>query len=151
MPIKKSKITAISDECLKLIQYYEGLKLEAYQDSVKVWTIGIGTTVYPNGVKVKKGDKITKIQAWDFLWYDLTAFMKGVDAYTTDTITQGQYDALVSLTYNVGTGNFKNPADTTIKDEFEKWKFAGGVALQGLLKRRKAEAFLYFNGKYKAF
>jgi GH24 family phage-related lysozyme (muramidase) len=43
MPIKQSKITAISDECLKLIQYYEGLKLEAYQDSVKVWTIGIGT------------------------------------------------------------------------------------------------------------
>lgn len=161
MAKEQSKITAISDECLKLIQNYEGLKLEAYQDSVKVWTIGIGTTIYPNGAKVKKGDKITKLQAWDFLWYDLATFMKGVDTYTTDAITQGQYDALVSFSYNLGLNSLKtstllkkvnnNPQDPTIQDEFLKWKFAGGEALAGLLKRRKSEAYLYFNEVYKKF
>ncbi len=155
------KITAISNECLKLIQNYEGLKLKAYQDSVGVWTIGIGTTRYPNAVRVKKGDTITKTQARDFLWFDLATFMQNVDTYTTDAITQGQYDALVSFTYNLGVGNFKsstllkkiniNPNDPSIHDEFLKWKFAGGIELAGLLKRRKAEAYLYTNGKYKQF
>ncbi len=155
------KITAISNECLKLIQNYERLRLKAYQDSVEVWTIGIGTTRYPNGVRVKKGDSITKTQAWDFLWFDLAIFMQKVDTYTTDIITQGQYDALVSFTYNLGVSNFKtstllkkvnnNPNDPTIHDEFLKWKFAGGIELAGLLKRRNAEAYLYSNGKYKKF
>jgi lysozyme len=161
--IKKptTKITAVSDECLKLIQYYEGCKLTAYKDPVGIWTIGIGTTRYPNGAKVKSGDKITQAQAWDFLWHDLLNFMQGVDSNTTDKINQGQYDALVSFSYNLGIGNLKastllkkvnkNTADKTIQTEFEKWVNAGGVQLPGLVKRRKAEAYLYFNGKYKQF
>jgi lysozyme len=156
-----SKIAAVSDECLKLIQYYEGCKLIAYQDSVKIWTIGIGTTVYPNGRKVNQGDRITQAEAWDFLWHDLSNFMKGVDSNTTDNINQGQYDALCSFAYNVGLGNLKsstllqkvnaNPNDSSIQKEFEKWVNAGGQKLDGLVKRRKAEAYLYFNGKYKKF
>ena len=84
------------------------------------------------------------------MWYDLATFMKGVDTYTTDAITQGQYDALVSFSYNLGLNSLKtstllkkvnnNPQDPTIQDEFLKWKFAGGEALAGLLKRRKSEA-----------
>lgn len=161
MATTQTKITAVSDECLKLIQHYEGLFLDAYKDPVGIWTIGIGTIRYPNGAPVKKGDKITQIQAWDFLWHDLTQFMKDVDYYTTDKITQGQFDALVSFTYNVGAGNFKtstllkklnkNPSDATISAEFEKWKYAKGVELAGLLKRRKAEAHLYKTGTFKIF
>ena len=156
-----SKITAVSDECLKLIQYYEGCKLTAYQDSVKIWTIGIGTTVYPNGRKVNQGDRITQTEAWDFLWHDLTNFMKGVESNTNDNINQGQFDALCSFAYNLGLGNLKsstllqkvnaNPFDSNIQKEFEKWVNAGGQKLDGLVKRRKAEAYLYFNGKYKQF
>jgi lysozyme len=158
---RPSKITAVSDECLKLIQYYEGCKLTAYPDSVNIWTIGIGTTVYPNGRKVTRGDRITQAEAWYFLWHDLTNFMKGVDSNATDIINQGQYDALCSFAYNVGLGNLKsstllnkvntNPNDSSIQKEFEKWVNAGGQKLDGLVKRRKAEAYLYFNGKYKQF
>jgi len=57
----KGKIT--SQVGINLIISFEDLKLDAYDDGVGVWTIGYGTTVYPNGIKVKRGDKCTKLEA----------------------------------------------------------------------------------------
>lgn len=70
------------------------------------------------------------------------------------TLTQNQFDALVSFTFNLGEGSLKsstllkkvnaNPSDTTISSEFLKWNKAGGKVIDGLTKRRQAEAKLYF-------
>lgn len=102
MPI----ITSISNNCLKLIEYYEAgnnLKkfLKAYKCPAGVWTIGIGTTIYPNGKRVDKGHEVSEKEACDFLWHDLRNFQQLVDAYTTNAVTQCQFDALVSFAYNL--------------------------------------------------
>ena len=158
------KITSVSQNCIKLITFFEtgdnvAKYLKAYQCPAKVWTIGIGTTVYPNGTKVKAGDVITLEQAIEYLMHDLKTFEIAVDSFTTDLITQSQFDALVSFAYNLGSGALKsstllkkvnaNPNDPTIQAEFEKWVYAGNVKLQGLIKRRKSEAYLYFKGQLK--
>jgi lysozyme len=158
------KITTVSSNCVKLITHFETGDnilnyLKAYQCPAKVWTIGIGTTVYPNGTKVKAGDVITLDQANEYLMHDLKTFQVAVDSFTTDLINQSQFDALVSFTYNLGAGALKsstllkkvniNPNDPTIQAEFEKWVYAGNVKLQGLIRRRKSEAFLYFKGQLK--
>ena len=59
----------ISNNGLNLIKQFEGLKLNAYDDGVGVWTIGYGTIKYPNGVRVKHGDKITQAQANQYCNY----------------------------------------------------------------------------------
>jgi Phage-related lysozyme (muraminidase) len=155
-----SKITTVSDQCLQLIEQFEcggnvAKYLTAYKCPAGVWTIGIGTTVYPNGQKVKQGDVATKDQAYEYLQHDLKTTEVSVDSFTIDTINQHQFDALVSFAYNVGTGALKgstllkkvnvNPSDSTIRAEFNKWVNGGGKVLPGLIKRRAAEADLYFS------
>jgi lysozyme len=159
-------ITSVSNNCLQLIKYYEaGTNLQkflkAYKCPAGIWTIGIGTTIYPNGKRVAPNDQITEQDAHDFLWHDLRNFQQLVDAYTTDAITQSQFDALVCFAYNLGTNALKNSTllkkvnanvnDETIQTEFLKWVNAGGKPLPGLVKRRNAEAYLYFNNEVKFF
>lgn len=150
------KVTAISNKGLALIKDFEGLKLKPYQCSAGVWTTGVGTTVYPDGKKVGPSDPaITEAQALEYLAHDLQFFCKQVDAYTTDAVSQHQYDGLVSFAYNCGVGNLKsstllkkvnaNPNDPTIRAEFAKWNKAAGKVVAGLTRRREAEANLYFS------
>ncbi|MDD2965445.1 MAG: lysozyme [Bacteroidales bacterium] len=155
------KITKVSGNCIKLIEHYEcsgdvGRYLTAYKCPAGVWTIGIGTTVYPNGTKVKPGDKCTVEQAFEYLRHDLTQAEEDVCQAAKVQLTQQQFDALVSFTYNLGGLSLKgstllkkvnaNPNDPTIEAEFNKWVYANKVKLPGLVKRRKAEAWLYFHG-----
>lgn len=138
----------------KLIQGFEGLKLSAYKDSAGIPTIGYGNITYENGVKVKMGDKITQDRADKLFQYFADKFASQVSPLIKKTITQNQFNAMVSLAYNIGIGAFSkstllkkvnvNPNDPTIKDEFMKWKLAGGKVIQGLLNRRAKEAELYF-------
>ena len=132
------------------------MKFKPYQCSAGVWTIGIGTTVYPNGQKVNQSDpQINEIVSLLYLTHDLEYFCKQVDSYTTDAVNQSQFDALVSFGYNCGVGNLKsstllkkvniNPNDTTIAAEFLKWNRAGGKIVSGLTRRRQAESDLYFS------
>lgn len=154
-----AKITTISSKGIQLIEQFEcsgnvNNFLKAYKCPAGVWTIGIGTTVYPNDQKVKEGDACTKEQAYQYLQNDLLFTEKQVDSYTTDAINQNQFDALVSFAYNVGVNALKtstllkkvnaNTNDPTIRDEFLRWVYGGGVVLPGLVNRRKAEANLYF-------
>lgn len=139
---------------MNLIAHFEGLRLKAYQDSAGIWTIGIGTTRYASGARVKRGDEITEQEAYRLLSLDVAAAGKSVDDLTRDDITQNQFDALTSFVYNLGRGSYsgstlrnkvnRSPDDPTIRDEFTKWIYAGGKKLTGLLNRRKAEADLYF-------
>lgn len=149
------KVTKISQEGIDLIKQFEGLKLKPYRCSANVPTIGFGNTFYENGKKVSMNDPaITESRAVDLLKNLLETFEKLVDSYCIDTITQNQFDALVSFCYNVGPNNLKkstllkkvnaNPNDETIREEFLKWTKAGGKTLKGLVRRRTAEADLYF-------
>ena len=137
---------------LKLIAQFEGCYLQAYLCPANVWTIGIGTTIYPNGVKVKKGDKCTLEQAHEYLAHDMIEFEKTVNDSVKVPLSQNQFDALVSLTYNIGQAAFGN--STLLKklnakdyqgaaDQFLRWNKGGGKVLKGLVRRREAERALF--------
>ena len=149
------KIEKISEKALEFIAEHEGLRLKAYLCPASVFTIGFGTTRYPNGSKVKIGDEITKDDAFKLLKFDVGKFELAVDAMTTDKVNQNQFDALVSFAYNLGSDALKkstllkvvntNSNDPRIKKEFQKWVYADGKKLGGLIKRRQDEANLYFS------
>lgn len=144
----------VSDLGLNLICDFEGLRLNAYDDGVGVWTIGYGTTVYPNGVRVKRGDTCTVEQAKFYMKYSLTGFESVVNSAVKVSVNQNQFDALVSLTYNIGSGAFEK--STLVKklnvgdysgaaNQFDVWVNAGGKRLQGLVNRRAKEKVLFLS------
>lgn len=122
--------------------------LTAYWD-YKRYAIGYGTSIYPNGQPVKKGDTITLEKANEMLKHQLKTFEKAVNQGVKVKINQNQFDSLVSFSFNVGTGAFlsstllkvinRNGTNSEIYKEFVKWKNAGGKFLDGLLKRRIQE------------
>lgn len=152
----------------------EGLKLKAYKCPAGVWTIGIGTTRYPNGVRVKEGDTCTEAQAYEWLQFDMSGAAKAVDDYTRDDLNQNQFDVLCDFVYNKGIGAYRDstlrrlvnagPNDARIRAEFAKWVYAGdgshngkdddndGIIdepgekqrLNGLVRRSQMWADLYF-------
>jgi lysozyme len=132
------------------------LSLTPYVCAGGINTIGYGNTYYTNGKKVTLKDrKITLQQAEELIKHSLSTYEKAVDSFCRDDISQGQFDALVSFAYNLGTRALQkstlikkvnaNPKDVTIADEFMKWNKANGTVLKGLTKRRQAEANLYFS------
>ena len=131
---------------LTIIKDHEGLELEAYKCPAGVWTIGYGHTK-----GVKKGDKCSKADAEAWLVEDVDSAEKAVAALK---LNQNQFDALVSFTYNLGSGNLKkstlykkakvDPDDESIREEFAKWVNSNGKPLPGLIRRRAAEAELYY-------
>lgn len=149
------KITKTAKAGIDMIKLFEGFRSKPYKCPAGIPTIGYGATFYPNGKKVTMTDaEITEVQATELLSHMLVSFEKYVDSYCVDTITQNQFDALVSFCYNLGPANLKastllkkvnaNPQDESIRLEFMKWVKAGGRTLKGLVKRREAEANLYF-------
>lgn len=137
---------------INLISSFEDTKLKAYDDGVGVWTIGTGTTIYPNGVKVKKGDTCTLEQAKTYFAHDLKRFEATVNKLVKVPLSQNQFDAVVSLVYNIGSGNFES--STLLKklnakdyqgaaDQFPRWNKGGGKVLRGLVRRRAAERALF--------
>jgi len=143
----------LSQKGKDLIMQFEGLKLSAYQDSVGIWTIGYGNTYYEDGAPVKKGDVITHNRAIELFNLIVKRFEVGVDELVTSNVNQNQFDAMVSLAYNIGIGNFKNssllkmvnksPNDTAIYLQFLRWNKAKGKVIEGLTRRRIAESELY--------
>lgn len=137
---------------LNIIKEFEGLRLSAYDDGVGVFTVGYGTIRYPNGNKVKRGDKITLEQAEQYLRHDLSNFEDVVNSLVKVPLTQNQFDALTSLVYNIGSSAFSK--STLLKklnakdykgaaDQFLVWNKAGGKTLQGLTNRRTKERQLF--------
>lgn len=136
-----------------LIKRFEGCKLKAYKCPAGVWTIGYGNTFYEDGTKVKEGDVITQERADELFDIIINDFARMTDALVKSDVTENNFSALVSFTFNVGTGNLKkstllkkvnaNPKDPSIRAEFMKWTRANNVVLKGLVRRREAEAKLY--------
>jgi lysozyme len=149
------KITKTGTAGIEMIKFFEGFRSAPYKCPAGIPTIGYGATFYPDGKKVTMTDKaITEQEGTALLQNMLVSFEKYVDSYCVDTITQNQFDALVSFAYNLGPANLKsstllkkvnaNPEDETIHLEFMKWVKAGGKTLKGLVRRREAESQLYF-------
>ena len=138
-----------SQQGINLIKSFESLRLEAYKCPAGVLTIGYGHTA-----GVKSGDVIDKQKAEQLLTEDLRGFEEVINRECPG-VNQNQFDALVSFVFNVGTGNFlkstllkcvkANPENVNIRYEFSRWNRSKGEVLSGLIRRRKAEADLYFS------
>ena len=137
----------ISQEGLSLIKKFEGCRLEAYYCSGGVLTIGYGHT---GGVK--ESDTITQEEAEKLLRADVFKFEEYVEDNVMVELDQGQFDALVAWTFNLGPGNLRestmlkklNNADyESVPFEMRRWNKAGGKTLDGLIRRRNAEALLF--------
>ena len=136
---------------LALLKEFEGCKLTAYPDPATggdPWTIGYGST----GPHVKRGVTITQAEAERLLLADLDRFEQAVTRYVTVPLTQNQFDALVSFTYNCGQGSLQtstllrklNAGDYAgAQGQFARWNRAGGKEMAGLTRRRAAEAELF--------
>lgn len=138
----------MNDAGRELIKRFEGCRLEAYQDTGGVWTIGYGHTG-----DVEPGQKITQHQADAILNYDIDRHAEGVAKLVSGlTLTENQVAALVSFAFNVGVKRFAG--STLLKllraghvqraaAQFPRWKFDNGRVLPGLVKRREAERQLF--------
>lgn len=140
----------INQAGLSLIKEFEGLRLEAYQDIVGVWTIGYGHT----GPEVVKGKIITTAQAEELLAKDVEKFEVGVRKLVPPSCTTNQFSALVCFSYNVGLGALGKSTllkklvagdITGAAEEFLKWNKAGGKEVAGLTRRRVAERSLFLS------
>jgi len=128
---------------LQLTEKFEGCRLVAYQDQVGVWTIGYGHTH-----EVKEGDTCTQEQAEAWLLEDIAHAEDCVNKSVKVPLTQGEFDGLVDLVFNIGSGNFLKSTLLKLlnqgdKDaaalQFPRWDHAGGKENAGLLRRREAE------------
>lgn len=145
----------ITSKLKDLVKQFEGCSLKAYKCPAGIWTIGYGNTQYENGKAVKEGETITLERAEQLLEVILIKFVQQVGELVKSKVNQNQKDALTDFAYNCGVGNLRSstllkkvnadPNDKTIRAEFEKWNKANGKVLNGLVKRRTAEANLYFS------
>lgn len=143
-----------SDKGIALIKQFEGCKLTAYQDSVGVWTIGYGWTQPVDGKQIRAGMAIKQETAERLLKTGLVSYESDVSRLVKVGLTQGQFDALVSFTYNLGARSLStstllrklNAGDYAgAADEFLRWNKAGGKVLNGLTRRREAERALFLS------
>jgi lysozyme len=157
-----------SENALEMIKHHEGVRFKPYLCPAQLWTVGVGHVLYPEQAKLPVAERSQfalrqeDIRVWtasevdNLLAQDLARFERGVARYCPSAISnQGQFDALVSFSFNVGLGNLQrsglrmkhNRGD--IEDaakEFMKWTKAGGRVLPGLVKRRNDERSLYLGG-----
>ncbi len=156
-----------SEKGVDFIKSFEGKRLELYNDDAGYATIGYGHLVHYGkvGTNTEKEKEfksgITDEKAIELLKQDVKdKGEKYVKSYVSVKLTQEQFDALVSFTFNVGSGNFKSSSllkevnkETatleTIKEKFMLWNKAGGKELSGLTKRREREAKIYNEGIYE--
>lgn len=128
---------------LQITEQFEGCRLVAYQDQVGVWTIGYGHT---RGVHAGMTCTMAQAEAW--LLEDVASAEADVNTHVAVPLTQGEFDALVDFTFNLGSGSFNG--STLLKllnkgdyqdaaEQFARWDKAGGKEVAGLLRRRLAE------------
>ena len=145
----------VSDKCVNMIKHHEGFVRKPYQDPIGLWTVGVGHLI-GDGKKLPKewNKEFTDEEVDNILCEDLERFEIGIQRLTKVSLTQSQFDALVSFSFNVGLGNFQsstlrsklNRGDYEgASNEFPKWRKAGGKILKGLVKRRADERNLFLS------
>ena len=144
--------------------HHEGVRSKPYQCPALLWTVGVGHVIDPTHAKVPMADRkqlpipagwdrvLSNDEIMDILKADLNRFEQGVLRLIKVPLTQGQFDALVSFSFNVGLGNLQN---STLRmkvnrsdfegasEQFLAWTKAGGKVLKGLVTRRTDEQALF--------
>ena len=144
----------ISQEGISLIKKFEGCELEAYQCAAGVWTIGYGSTK-----DVKEGDTLTQKEADNLLLHEMQEYEGYIKELVKVPLKQNQFDALVSWVFNLGPANLK--ASTMLKflnagdyhlipSQIKRWNKASGKVLEGLIRRREAEALMFEDKDWSA-
>lgn len=137
---------------LTLIKKWEGCKLTAYLDGGGVWTIGYGTTFYPDGTRVKEGDTCTQEQADAWLQGHANDLVFELLNEVKVTLNANQIKALVCFIYNIGMGAFKKSTMLRLindgkvleaAEQFIRWNKDNGVVVPGLTNRRLDEKKLF--------
>ena len=155
----------MSEQGLELLKQWEGFKSKVYKDSAGLPTIGVGHlltqsertsgAIVINGLAVQYADGLTDQQVLDLLSQDVQPAEQAVNIGVKVALDQNQFDALVSFTFNTGTGAFSS--STLLKvlnqgqydqvpDQLRRWNKAGGQVVQGLVNRRENEIKLW-NGQ----
>lgn len=96
----------VSESGLQNIKDFEGFRTKAYQDSGGQWTIGFGTSFFPDGRAVKSGDTISESDAENALREGVQSRLDSISSKITTTLNQNQVDAIASFVYNIGVANF---------------------------------------------
>lgn len=139
-----------SENGIDMIKGFESFSAKPYQDSVGVWTNGYGHT---HGVMADT-PPVTMEEALANLAEDLVVAERSIEKLVTVFLTDNQFDALVSFIFNLGEGNFAHSTLRTklnagdyagAAEEFERWVYAGGKKLNGLINRRKKEKELFLS------
>ena len=150
-----------SENGLKLIQEFEQFVNAPYLDSARVWTIGYGSTYYPNGKPVTGRDKPITREYAETIQRNVIArdFEPVINELlkreiASGFITQNMYDAIISLAYNIGVSGFKRSSVLKLLKQGDKlnasnafllWNMAGGKVLRGLVRRRERERKLFLS------
>ena len=156
----------VSDKALEVIRHHEGVRTKPYQCPALLWTIGVGHVIDPNHGKIPLAERkalpipegwnrtITMEEVDGILKRDLASFERGVERYCPVELTQGQFDALVSFSFNVGLGTLQR---STLRqkvlrgdmagaaEEFLKYTIGGGKVLKGLVSRHNDEKALFLS------
>lgn len=143
----------LSLEGVELIKKFEGCELTAYRCSANVLTIAYGRIK-----EVKEGDTCTQEQAEEWLTEELLEYESYVNDMVEVSLLQNQFDALVSWVYNLGPSNLKSSTllkvlnsgeYKSVPEQIKRWNKAGGKVLEGLTRRRQAEALLFEGKEWK--
>jgi lysozyme len=156
----------VSERCKQMVVHHEGKRNKPYRCPANLFTIGVGHVMYPEQAKLKLADRLnfpikpeddriySDAEIMDILSKDLARFESGVARLCPVALTQGQFDALVSFSFNVGLGNLQR---STIRmkvnrqdfegaaEGFLDWTKAGGKVLKGLVNRRNDERALFLS------
>jgi lysozyme len=163
------RITRMSEKGRDWMAAWEGgYRLKAYLCPAGVWTISAGVTRYGGNRagRVQKKDTLASIDEAKALFQrTLKQYEDGVDALTRDDVVQHEFDALVSFVWNLGVRNLERSTlikwvnvhrtREEIRQQFIKWRYAdvdharpGLEEVEGLRRRREAEALVYAGGPY---
>ena len=152
----------VSPQALKVIKHHEGTRFTPYRCPARLWTVCVGHVLYPDQGKLKIEDrdayplrpednrKFSMDEVDAILAADLQRFERGVEKFVPVPLTQGQFDALVSFSFNVGLGTLQRSTlraklnrGENAADEFLKYCMAGGKILKGLQNRRIDERAMF--------
>jgi lysozyme len=156
----------ISAKGIELIKHHEGLRFKPYRCPANLWTIGVGSVMYPEQAKLPMAERMnvplrpednrvwTKEEVDGILRFDLARFERGVAQFCPVPLTQGMFDGLVSFSFNVGNGTLQRSTlrqkllrgdKAGAAEELLKYCMAGGKILKGLQNRRIDERAMFLS------
>ena len=142
-----------NEVAFSIIRHFEGWRPRVYRCPAGLATIGYGSTYGLDGERVTMAHReITLVEGDQLLCWSVGSSRRSVARLVKVPLTINQRSALISLCYNIGSGNFQGSTlramvnryeDESAANEFWKWRRAGGVILAGLVRRREAERALF--------